>query len=166
MTPVSRTRSLRGVVAGITATAVMSAFMLLARRRGWMSELPPVRVTQAILEPLPGEPPQGRWLAASSGLLHVAIGAAAGTVFAYIDGSLLSRRVPAIARGVVFGSAVWLSAYVGLLPAMGLMPRPERDERYRPAAMLVAHWIYGAVLAVLVAGRPVSGAASDYRQPR
>ena len=54
-----------------------------------------------------------------------------------------------MARGVLFGTALWASAYVGLLPAIGLMPPPERDERRRPASMLIAHWIYGAALALL-----------------
>lgn len=144
-----RATYLRGAVAGIGATAAMTLFMLAAERSGWMSELPPTRITRATLDPLPGKPPSGRTLAATTALVHVAIGAGAGVVYAAIVDRPPWRRPPAVARGVLFGTALWASAYVGLLPAIGLMPPPERDERRRPASMLIAHWIYGAALALL-----------------
>jgi hypothetical protein len=130
----------------------MTVFMLIAERSGWMSELPPTRITRASLDPLPGQPPRGRALAAATAVLHLAIGAAAGVVYAAVVDRLPWPRVPTVARGVAFGTALWAGAYVGLLPVMGLMPRPERDERHRPASMLVAHWIYGAALASLQGG--------------
>jgi hypothetical protein len=130
----------------------MTAFMLLAERSGWMSELPPTRITRATLDPLPGDPPRGRALAAATALLHLATGAAAGIVYAAVIDRMPWPRVPTVARGIAFGTVLWAGAYVGLLPAVGLMPRPERDERHRPASMLVAHWIYGAALASLQQG--------------
>jgi hypothetical protein len=43
-----------------------------------------------------------------------------------------------------------MAAYVSLLPAIGLMPRPEHDERRRPASMLMAHRVCGAALSLLL----------------
>jgi hypothetical protein len=154
--------SRQGALAGIGATVAMTVFMLVAERRGWMSELPPTRITRATLDPLPGEPPRGRTLAAASALLHIAVGAGAGVAYGALEDRQLWRGVPAVARGVAFGTAFWVAAYVGLLPAIGLMPRPEHDERRRPASMLMAHWVYGAALALLLRLRVV-GDRSDLR---
>jgi hypothetical protein len=75
--------------------------------------LPPTHITRASLAGPPGRHPSGRILAAASTPLHLAVGAAGGT--------LSGARV----RGLLFGTGLWAGAYAGLLPAIGLMPRPS-----------------------------------------
>jgi hypothetical protein len=41
---------------------------------------------------------------------------------------------------------VWLGSYAGWIPALDLLPPPDRDRRGRPPSMIVAHWVYGAAL--------------------
>jgi hypothetical protein len=144
----------RGALAGVGSTVVMTGWMLLAERAGWMSELAPTRITRRSLERLPDGPPRGEGLTAATSVLHLAVGAGAGAAYASLADHPRLQRVPRLARGLVFGTALWATAYVGVLPAIGVMPPPERDERRRPAAMLIAHWIFGVTLAMLHRSSP------------
>ena len=141
-------RALRdGAVAGLVATATMSAVMLAARRLGVMGEDPPRQMTDVVLDSVRQERSPA-WLrnglAATS---HFAFGAVLGAGFA-----LAHRRYPEpgglLPRGVITASGVWLVSYQGWIPALGLMPPARRDQPGRPATMLVAHWVYGATLAL------------------
>jgi len=44
--------------------------------------------------------------------------------------------------------------YMGGLPALGIMPRADRDRPGRPQSMALAHIVYGGVLAALLRRRP------------
>ena len=60
------------------------------------------------------------------------------------------RSAPiAAAIGALYATGIWLVSYQGWVPALGIMPPASRDRRGRVATMLVAHWVYGAVLGVL-----------------
>jgi len=141
-------RALRaGAGAGLVATATMSATMLAAMRLGFMGEPPPRRMTDVALDGVrqAGAP---EWL--RNGLAttsHFAFGAALGAACA-----LAHRRYPTpiepVPRGLIVASAVWFVSYQGWIPALGLMPPARRDRPGRPATMLVAHWVYGATLAL------------------
>ena len=123
--------------------------LLVAERAGWMSELPPTRITRRTLDEVSDGPPRGAWLHASAAALHLGVGVGAGVMYVTIVGDRPVGRIPPVIRGLAFGTVLWTMAYVGVLPAMGLMPPPPADERRRPAAMLVAHWIHGGCLAYL-----------------
>lgn len=143
-----------GAVAGIAATAVMSLSMLAAKRWGILGEPPPRRITRRLLAPVA---PYGRRLDYAALAAHFAFGASMGTVFAGLPTSL--RKV---GGGILFGSAVWVVNYAGVLPKLGLMPPVRRDRPGRPTAMLFSHWVYGAALSLLhryvqPAARPVKG---------
>lgn len=155
----------RGAAAGATATLLMTAAMLLAQRAGWMTELAPTRITRRSLAATPAGAPSGPTLAMATAGAHLAIGAIAGAAYALLERMPLSRRLPGAVRGVVFGTALWATAYVGLLPALGLMPRPDRDQRRRPLAMLAAHWIHGLTLAVLLRPDPLGHRLSRRAAP-
>ena len=136
-----------GAVAGVAATATMSAVMLAARRMGVMSQNPPRQMTDVVLDAVRRERSPD-WL--RNGLAtasHFAFGAALGAIFARAHrryqepGGLLPR-------GLIVASLVWFVSYQGWVPALGLMPPARHDQPGRPATMLVAHWVYGATLAL------------------
>ncbi len=142
-------RIARGALAGIGATVTMTASMIAAERAGWMSELPPARITRRALDDLPAISPAGATPRVAVAALHLGIGAGAGAAYALGCDRQPLRVVPSVIRGLAFGTLLWATAYAGVLPAIGLMPPPADDERRRPLAMLIAHWVYGATLALL-----------------
>ena len=140
-----------GVTAGALATVPMSGVMLVAQRVGLMGEQPPQKITNAALDAADITPThRGRQLAAL--VAHVGFGASVGGVF-----SLLRPSRPTLGRaaleGAVFGTAVWAASYAGVIPKLGIMPSPEHDRPGRPSSMVVAHWVFGAVLGTIVAIR-------------
>ena len=71
-------------------------------------------------------------------VLHFAFGAAWGGVLA-----LLGRR-PTIARGLLFGAAVWMISDNGIVPLLRIASWPNRYPPGVHAKALLAHLIYGA----------------------
>lgn len=137
----------RGFVAGVAATGAMSLLMLAAGRLGLMGEQPPDRITGHVLRRLwPFRSEEETDLAASAA--HVAFGGGAGIVFAVLR-RLAPLRLPG--AGVGFALLVWLVSYAGVIPALGIMPRPDRDRPGRAPTMVAAHVLYGLVLERLTA---------------
>ncbi len=99
-----------GVIAGTAATVVMTAFMLVAERAGWMSELPPTRITRRTLDEVSDGPPRGAWLHASAAALHLGVGVGAGVMYATIVGDRPVGRIPPVIRGLAFGTVLWTMA--------------------------------------------------------
>jgi hypothetical protein len=138
--------ALGGAADGVAATLAMSGVMLAARRAGWTGQLPPRRITTALL----GTARTGgdRTNNVLSTATHLAFGAAAGSLF---ESGLRrwGRRGAGPAAGAAFGAAVWLVSYAGWVPALDILPPPHRDRPGRQAWMFVAHLVYGAVLGAL-----------------
>jgi hypothetical protein len=148
---VGRTLALggRGAGYGVAATAVMTGWMLLAKKLGLMGQLPPEKITANFLRHLGVRPRTPvREVATTAG--HFGYGAALGTLFQ------LGRRAlpgPAPLWGALFGVGVWTVSYAGWLPAVSLMPPPGRDRPGRQVSTLIGHVIFGAVLGSLAARR-------------
>lgn len=146
-------RLLGGALWGTVATLVMSVFMLAAREAGLLTEQAPEEITERSIERTTRRDAGGLSLDLLTSVVHLAFGAASGALYA----ALLARRRGASVResvkGTLFGTAVWLTSYWGVLPKLELMPPPPRDERRRPLVMLVAHLIYGGVLGALASWR-------------
>lgn len=138
-----------GAIGGLVGTATMSAIMLAGEKTGLMPHQPPEDVTDAALDAagVPVRSEEARDTLAF--LAHFGFGAAGGAVF-----GLLHRRlrlpIPAALHGVLFGSLVWAVSYKGWVPALGILPPPERDRPGRPTTMLLAHLVYGATLGAIV----------------
>lgn len=141
---------LHGAIAGLAATVAMSAAMLAARRVGLTPTLPPTRIAEsAILEATerPARPHEQRVVAP---VAHLAFGAGAGAAFGLIRHAAGIRgRGASVLAGLAFANLVYLVSYQGWVPALGIIPPASRDDRGRVATMVVAHWVYGAVLGVL-----------------
>lgn len=140
-----------GAAVGAVATVPMSALMLAAQRAGLMGTQPPRRITDEAIEAVdevadeedvnPSESTR-RGLTA---LNHLGFGAAAGVPFVLLH-RLLPTQVPREAVGAVYALGVWASAYLGWVPALGIMPPADEDRPDRPASMIAAHLVYGSVL--------------------
>ena len=125
----------------------MSAVMVTGDRLELMSEQPPTVVTRSALRTAGVERP-----AAAASLIapvaHLGFGAIGGLLYAVVR--RLVPGAPGGLLGVTFGLAVWAGSYRGWIPALGILPPPESDERGRPVVMVAAHVVYGLVLGSLV----------------
>ena len=141
---------LAGAVAGLGATVAMSAAMLAARRAGLTRTLPPERIAEAAIEETTDRPAgrDERTLVAS--VAHFGFGAAAGAVFGLIRHAAGIRGpVASVAAALLFANLVYVTSYQGWVPALRIMPPASRDDAGRVGTMVVAHWVYGAVLGSL-----------------
>jgi hypothetical protein len=137
-----------GAVAGAVATVPMSALMWTAQRAGLMGTQPPRRITDEALEEVGADPPEGTRRLATA-VNHLGFGAVAGALYAVVE-RVVPPVVPRAVVGAVYGVGVWASAYLGWVPALGIMPSAERDRPDRPVSMVAAHVVYGSVLGTLV----------------
>jgi hypothetical protein len=143
----------RGLAGGIVATAAMSAVMLAAQKSGLLGHMPPKKITDGFLGALGirRETPEPARKALAT-LNHFAFGGVCGALFGLAREMTRGRRsgrAPVLA-GVAYGTAIWAVSYAGWVPALGIMPRPKHDRPGRPTSMVLAHWVFGAVLAKTV----------------
>jgi hypothetical protein len=142
-----------GSVSGAIATAVMSAVMLVARRAGLMSELPPHEIASRSVDRTPARDDAHSDERRGLGwITHFVFGAGAGALYALLR-NVVRTPGPAWFHGAGYALGVWFVSYMGWLPALGLMPRADRDEPGRQPAMVAAHLVFGAVLGMLVQPR-------------
>lgn len=142
--------TLAGTLAGLVATAPMTAFMELAHRHlPWHERqaLPPRGITLRLVDKLHIEhhlnESRRKALAVTS---HFAFGAAAGALFGPIGRRVKGSKV---ASGTVFGLTVWAVNYLGILPEFGLTKRSTEEPLHRTALMVGAHIVWGGVLGAL-----------------
>lgn len=141
-----------GALGGLAGTATMSAVMAAAAKLGLLGTSPPELITAAALDATDmrdqGEETPGALVA----LTHLGFGVGAGALFALLHRRLRLPIGPAV-HGVVFASLVWALSYKGWVPALNIMPPPERDRPGRPVTMLLAHWVFGWTLGAVVGRR-------------
>lgn len=146
-----------GAGAGVVATAVMSIPIVAADKAGLMPEPPPEKIVEDGLSAagVKRQDRTERQENAAATITHFAFGASCGVLFA-----LLRRRLrlpaPPWMAGMPYGLAIWAVSYKGWVPALGILPPPERDGRARVGTMVVAHVLYGLVLGAVdgrLAGR-------------
>ncbi|MEU8347936.1 DUF6789 family protein [Spirillospora sp. NPDC048832] len=133
-----------GAAAGLTATAVMTAWLWVGQRFGNMHEQPHHRIVRQFLpgrpqRPQPGERSLGQ-------VAHLGFGVSTGSLFGLLTGD----RRPPLLGGVGYGLLVWAVSYLGWVPLLGIMPPAHRDQPGRSKAVFSAHIPYGAVLALLL----------------
>jgi uncharacterized membrane protein YagU involved in acid resistance len=136
----------RGAIAGLVGTAAMTGALYAGKAMGLLQEEPPKEITKHAEERSGMSPHQQPSEVFNASWVAVHLGFGAGCGMAY---SLLRRVLPGPAAplGAVFGLAVWAVNYLGLMPALGLYPEPERDRGSRTAVMIAAHLVYGTVTA-------------------
>lgn len=133
---------LRGPLAGTVATVPMSAVMLAASRL--VGRQPPEAIARSAVQAATGEQPPEPVAGLLSSLAHLGFGAGVGAGYV-----LLPRSGPPLLRGVGTALAVYVVSYQGWVPALGILPPASRDRPGRPAVMVTAHMVFGAVLALV-----------------
>jgi hypothetical protein len=142
-----------GVIGGCLGTAAMSAVMLAAQRAGLLGEQPPERITAVLLQSVGVRARGGVTQDTLAVALHVGFGTALGVPLGLLRRHLGQPRWAALV-GVVYGGLVWAVSYKGWIPALHILPPPERDRPGRRVTMLVAHGVYGGLLGVVCAMAP------------
>jgi len=127
---------LTGIVAGLIATVVLSALMLL---KGMMGVMPDLDVI-AMIAGMMGAGALMGWIA------HFMIGAIYGLVFAQVAG--LGVMGGTVARGVGLGVVGWLVMMIVLMPMTGggVLGLAMPSGMMVPVATLMLHVVFGAVL--------------------
>ena len=128
----------RGAVAGVVATGAMSAVMLAFRKQ--MGEQPPDAIATEAAHAVGADPTETQADVLAS-FAHAGFGATVGAAYA-----LLPRYGAPPLRGVLLALGVWAVSYQGWVPALGILPPATRDKPGRPAVMIAAHVVFGAVL--------------------
>ena len=123
-----------GGIAGFVATMAMTAAMRRLHRQLPAKErypLTPREITDSVFDP-PASVSPDLTLA-----LHFAYGAGCGALLAAAD--------PKVGRigGTLAGSAVWLTSYMGWIPAFGVLKPATDHPARRNAVMLAAHFVWG-----------------------
>lgn len=144
----------RGAVAGAVATLAMSVPMLAATQLGLVRRQAPRQITDRLLQRtgLAREVRDESTRDALATANHLGFGAAGGVIFGLLS-RYLPPSVPRVAAGMTYGAMIWTVSYAGWAPALRLVPAPDDDEPARPALMLGAHLVYGAVLGALTRAR-------------
>lgn len=131
----------RGVLAGLVATLVISLLMVLRISAGIMTEYDPIEIMNLTAHGLVGT--------VDSRLVGWPLHFLVGTVIWGVLFVLIEPRLPVngtIAKGLVFGAAVWLIIMVTIFPAAGSGFFAVGFGAAVPIMTLFAHLLYGAVL--------------------
>lgn len=141
---------LAGALAGFVATAPMTVAMELMRRRlPWWERyrLPPGQIVTSVAHKLGIRRHMDRSKHRTTTVAaHFAYGAAAGAVYAPLARAM---PLPALLKGPAFGLIVWSISYLGLLPALEILPPATVHPPRRNALMIVAHIVWGATLGLI-----------------
>ncbi|HST35734.1 MAG TPA: hypothetical protein VLK25_03790 [Allosphingosinicella sp.] len=132
--PALGSRLVIGAIAGFVATMAMTAAMRRLHKQLPEKErypLTPREITDAVLDPPSPISPDITLVA------HFAYGAGCGALIAAAD--------PRIGRvsGAFAGGAVWLTSYMGWIPALDVLKSATGHPMRRNAVMLAAHLAWG-----------------------
>lgn len=144
-----------GALAGFAATVPMTALMEVLHRQLPGHErypLPPGEITSKVAEEAGVDQhlDQPRHLAVTLAA-HFGYGAAVGAIY-----GPLSRLVP-LPRpisGLIYGLGVWLTSYLGLLPALGILRPATGHPPRRNWLMIAAHLVWGVAAGLAVDAMP------------
>ncbi len=124
-----------GLVAGFSATVVLSAMMVGKSMMGVMPELDVIHMLSGMM----GAPAVVGWLA------HFMIGTLAwGGGFAVLYGLIPGSG--AVTKGILFGIAAWLGMMVMVMPMAGAGLFGMAFGIMAPMMTLILHIVFGAVL--------------------
>jgi hypothetical protein len=140
-------RAARGAVAGVAATGVMTAARLGAEQTPLVERRSAHTEVVGRLRARRGRTMWGHEAETIATIAHYAFGAAAGALYA-----MFAPRRARPAAGVAYASTIWTVSYHHVLPRLGLMPRPTRDDTGRQAVLAVDHVLYGFALDACLEG--------------
>jgi len=141
-----KTHPVYGLVAGLAATIVLSALMVLKSVVGLMPAMNAIMMLTHLGHGFLGTPatPIVGWI------IHVLIGVALwGLLFDFLRDFIPGTGD--VTRGLVFATGAWLLMMVIVMPLAGAGLFGLRIGAGAPVATLVLHWVYGAVLGAIYA---------------
>ncbi len=140
------TKTMAGILAGLIATLVLSAIMIMKSLMGIMPEVNAIQMLTGMAHKLMGLPqsPVVGWM------IHLVIGVFLWGILFSISYSKLPT-VKAWSKGVLFGIGAWLLMMVGPMPMAGAGLFGLNIGIQAPVATLVLHVVYGAALGVAFA---------------
>jgi hypothetical protein len=125
----------RGLVAGLSATFVLSLLLLLKQALGITPDLNLVTI---LAHALGYSSPGAGWLA------HYIIGVLLwGSLFVWVDAHLPFEHW---FNGLLFASVVWWGVMLIIMPLAGAGPFGLQLGFATPTVTLLLHWVYGGVL--------------------
>ena len=145
----------RGLVAGATGTAAMTAWQSLSSRLQssgegdadssapedpWEQASAPAKLGRRVIEGVFQREVGSDWIPLLTQVMHWGYGTSWGAAYGVIAPSL--RRSSPLRHGVLFGSTVWVASYVTLVPT-GLYQPPWRYKPQELALDLSYHLVYG-----------------------
>jgi hypothetical protein len=136
-------RLLIGAIAGLSATAAMTAAMRRLHARLPEREqypLPPREITETVA----GGKGSEAVLRDASLAAHFAFGAATGALLA------AAKKQPGMATGAAFGTAVWTASYFGWVPGFDILRPADEHPMRRNALMIAVHLLWGAATAQVI----------------
>ncbi len=147
-----------GTLGGVIGSMVMAVPVFAARSSGLMGTPPPERIVEGLLDRagvrLDAEAEDRLAVVA-----HLGFGATAGALYG-VAAPRVRSMTTAVAMGLIYATGIYAVSYAGWVPALRLLPPPDRDDPSRQVAMLLAHWMYGTTLAIAtqVASQPTGPA--------
>jgi hypothetical protein len=150
-------RTAAGGLSGALATTVMTGWMAAGEASGPYGEQPPKRLVRRLARRA-GIPARrhGGGTRLASAAAHLGFGMSCGALY----GTIVARSTAP--RGVAYALGVWAASYAGWIPALGLLPPPDRDNPRRAWTTLTAHVVYGAVLGTALARRDRAARPADH----
>jgi uncharacterized membrane protein YagU involved in acid resistance len=139
-----------GAIGGFAGTLPMTGAMVVMHRRlpaRRRYPLPPRQITMRVARMaglrrhMDAPARTGATLAA-----HFGYGTAAGALYGLVAPPF---PAPTLAKGLLFGLALWAVSYLGLLPATGLLRSATDHPAERNALMIAAHLVWGATLGLV-----------------
>lgn len=126
-----------GALAGLVASMAMTAFMRRAYKDLPVDEQYPLPPREIVDRSIGIE--REAVARTATVLSHFGFGAVAGALF----------TLPSVNRlgGVRYGLGVWAASYLGWLPALRILAPATRHPAHRNLLMLIAHVVWGVVLA-------------------
>jgi hypothetical protein len=127
--------ALKGMLAGLTATLVVSVLMVINSATGLMPQIDIIRWLTAL----------GTLTPASAWMDHVIVGIVVwGLLFAVYDGA--TTRPALWLKGIIFGAFAWVMMMALFMPLAGAGFFGSKIGIADRLGLLVLHLIYGAVL--------------------
>ena len=127
--------ALKGMIAGLVATLVLTALMVVNSVTGLMPQVDLIRLLTSL----------GTLTAPAAWMDHFIVGVVVwGLLFAVYD-DVAARPAP-WAKGMIFGAFAWLVMMVGFMPLAGAGFFGAKIGVASQAGLLLLHLIYGIVL--------------------
>jgi uncharacterized membrane protein YagU involved in acid resistance len=125
----------RGIIAGFSATVVLSAMMVMKKSMGLIPELDPIAMTTVMA---------GASSAAVGWISHFVI----GTMFWGVGYAVISPYLsgPHWLRGTIFAMGAWLMMMIVVMPMGGVGMFGLGLGIMAPTATLILHVVFGLVL--------------------